>query len=232
MNGTRLFSEWIGESLRRTRGQIIYPGGRRRVILQQPDLRARGLSSDWDWMELRQLKGQDFYAVEKLRRGEATWLAPWESGAPPGMTRPITMEQYVAAMSKSAREGLGMCFAILPEGRLAGQVSISSVQRAASQNAAVGYWVSSRFAGHGLAPLAVATVLDWCFAEYGLHRIEINIRPENQPSLRVVEKLGLREEGLRERFLYINGAWSDHRAFAVTLEEWEPDYFISQLLPK
>ena len=49
--------------------------------------------------------------------------------------------------------------------------------------------------------------------------MEINIRPENAPSLRVVEKLGFRDEGYRPRFLHINGEWADHRTFALTSEE-------------
>jgi ribosomal-protein-alanine N-acetyltransferase len=49
--------------------------------------------------------------------------------------------------------------------------------------------------------------------------MEINIRPENGPSLRVVEKLGFRDEGLRPRYLHINGDWADHRSFALTAEE-------------
>jgi [ribosomal protein S5]-alanine N-acetyltransferase len=53
----------------------------------------------------------------------------------------------------------------------------------------------------------------------GLHRIEIAIRPENVASLRVVAKLGLREIGLAPNYLHINGAWRDHRVFAVTVEE-------------
>jgi ribosomal-protein-alanine N-acetyltransferase len=67
-------------------------------------------------------------------------------------------------------------------------------------------------------PMAVAMAVDHCFAG-GLHRIEINIRPENQPSIRVVEKLGLRYEGLRERYLHIDGDWRDHVTYAVTVEE-------------
>ncbi len=58
--------------------------------------------------------------------------------------------------------------------------------------------------------------VDHCFGPVGLHRLEIAIRPENAASLRVVAKLGLREEGLRERFLHIQGDWRDHRTFAVT----------------
>ena len=50
---------------------------------------------------------------------------------------------------------------------------------------------------------AVALATDHCFSAVGLHRIEINIRPENAASLRVVQKLGFRPEGLRERYLHI-----------------------------
>jgi ribosomal-protein-alanine N-acetyltransferase len=52
-----------------------------------------------------------------------------------------------------------------------------------------------------------------------LHRMEICIRPENGPSLRVVEKLGFRYEGLRRRFIHINGEWRDHYSFALVAEE-------------
>ena len=44
--------------------------------------------------------------------------------------------------------------------------------------------------------------------------------PRNTASLRVVEKLELRNEGLAERYLEINGVWEDHFRFAMTVEEW------------
>lgn len=86
-------------------------------------------------------------------------------------------------------------------------------------SATLGYWVDSARAGRGLAPTAVALATDFCFRDLGLHRMEINIRPENRASLRVVEKLGFRDEGLRPRYLHIAGQWADHRSFALTEEE-------------
>ena len=62
-----------------------------------------------------------------------------------------------------------------------------------------------------------------------MHRLEINIRPENAASLAVVRKLGLREEGVLVRYLHIAGAWRDHRAFAVTQEELEPEGLLGRL---
>ena len=47
------------------------------------------------------------------------------------------------------------------------------------------------------------------------------IIPRNANSKRVAEKLGLRLEGLAERFLEINGVWEDHLRYAITSEEWQ-----------
>ena len=66
---------------------------------------------------------------------------------------------------------------------------------------------------------AVALATDHCFWAAGLHRVEVNIRPENVASRRVVEKLGFREEGRRERFLHIDGEWRDHISYALVRDE-------------
>ena len=66
---------------------------------------------------------------------------------------------------------------------------------------------------------ADALAIDYLFNEAGLHRVEIDIRPENAASLRVVEKLGLRHEGTKVRFIHIDGAFRDHHIFAITKEE-------------
>jgi ribosomal-protein-alanine N-acetyltransferase len=51
--------------------------------------------------------------------------------------------------------------------------------------------------------------------------VEISIIPRNHASRRVVEKLGIREEGIAERFLEIDGVWEDHVRYAITAEEWD-----------
>ena len=114
-------------------------------------------------------------------------------------------------------------------GRLVGQVSVSGVVHGSIRSASVGYWVDAAFAGRGIVPTAVALVVDHCFAAVGLHRIQVDIRPENAASLRVAAKLGLRQEGYFERFLDIDGAWRDHVIFAVTVEELAGRPLLSRL---
>ena len=71
----------------------------------------------------------------------------------------------------------------------------------------------------GDLPGALAMAIDHCFFVVGLHRVEASIRPENHASRRVVEKLGFHEEGLRRRYLHIDGAWRDHLCYALTIED-------------
>ena len=87
------------------------------------------------------------------------------------------------------------------------------------RSASAGYWVAESCAGQGIVPFALAAACDHAFLVLGLHRVEVNIRPENTASLRVVEKLGFREEGLRRHYLHIDGKWRDHRSFALTSED-------------
>lgn len=125
----------------------------------------------------------------------------------------------VRGLRRQARIGQTLPFVVTYDGALVGQITVGGITWGSLCSAHVGYWVDSRVAGRGVMPTAVAMAIDHCFTTVGLHRIEINIRPENTASLRVVEKLGLRDEGLRVGLLHIAGAWRDHRSFALTAEE-------------
>jgi len=134
-----------------------------------------------------------------------------------------------SALKNAGRRGTMLPFMIVYGGRLVGQMNVSNVVHGALRSCTVGYWVDEIVAGRGIAPTALALVIDHCFGAVGLHRVEVDIRPENIPSLRVVEKLGLRREGFYERFLDIDGAWRDHVAFAITFEETAGRSMVSRL---
>jgi len=168
---------------------------------------------------LRPLRRRDGATWMRLRAENAAWLEPWEATSPvaqPGMS---TFGEYLRALWSQARAGTSLPFAIELDGALVGQLTVSSITHGSLCSASMGYWVAREAAGRGVVPTGVAMATDYCFAVLGLHRVEINIRPENAPSLRVVDKLGFRDEGVRERYLHIQGQWRDHRTFALTAEE-------------
>ncbi|MBD5786579.1 GNAT family N-acetyltransferase [Cellulosimicrobium terreum] len=172
---------------------------------------------------LRPLRRRDGHDWMALRARNASWLEQWEATSP-GPSQgtgggPPTFAEYVRRLSAQARNGSSLPFGVEFDGALVGQLTVSSITYGSLCGASIGYWVSEHVAGRGIIPTSVAMATDYCFGVLGLHRIEINIRPENGPSLRVAEKLGLRDEGVRERFLHIQGRWCDHRTFALTSEE-------------
>lgn len=63
--------------------------------------------------------------------------------------------------------------------------------------------------------MGVAMATDYAFDVLRLHRMELNIRPENTSSRAVAEKVGYREEGFREKYLHINGDWRDHVTYVL-----------------
>ena len=171
-------------------------------------------------VRLRPLRRRDAKTWLALRAVNARWLEPWEASSPVPVEGPApTFGEFVRMLSAQARRGTALPFAVDHAGRLAGQLTVSSIVYGSLRSASIGYWVSQHVAGRGVIPTAVALATDHCFTTLGLHRVEVNIRPENGPSLRVVEKLGFRDEGLRERYLHIAGEWCDHRTFALTTEE-------------
>jgi [ribosomal protein S5]-alanine N-acetyltransferase len=138
-------------------------------------------------------------------------------GTPPA--RRPTYRQMVRHLRSEAHAGRMLPFVVTYEGRLCGQLTVAGITWGSMRSGHIGYWVDRDVAGRGVIPTAVALTVDHCFRTVGLHRIEVCIRPENAPSRRVVEKLGFREEGLRPRYLHIDGAWRDHLVFALTAEE-------------
>jgi ribosomal-protein-alanine N-acetyltransferase len=179
-------------------------------------------------LRLRPLRRRDQDAWMELRQRNAGWLDPWDATSPVPVSGPRpSFGAFVRTLASQARAGTTLPFAIDLAGELVGQLTVSSITYGSLRSASIGYWVSEHVAGRGITPTAVALATDHCFRVLRLHRVEINIRPENQPSLRVVEKLGFRDEGVRERFLHIQGQWCDHRTFALTVED-VPDGLVAR----
>ncbi len=164
---------------------------------------------------LRPLRRRDARRWRAVRAANVDWLTPWEATSPDDAGRAPTFGQMVVTFAREARAGRMLPFAVELDGELVGQVTVSGIQWGSLRSGHIGYWVDRRTAGRGVIPTAVAMAADYCFFGLGLHRLEVNIRPENTASLRVVDKLGFRSEGLRKGYLHIDGRWRDHLTFAL-----------------
>jgi ribosomal-protein-alanine N-acetyltransferase len=176
---------------------------------------------------LRPIMADDFEAWREVRVRCADWLVKWEPARIEGYPDPVEDRRAFAARC-GARErerqlGTGYGFGVFVGDRFVGEMNLSGIQRGPFQNGFIGYWIDEAVAGEGYTPEAAAVLIRFAFAEVGLHRIQVSIIPRNAPSRRVAAKLLLREEGVAERFLEIDGVWENHVCYAVTAEEWEKE---------
>ena len=173
---------------------------------------------------LRLIRQRDAGEWREVRRRNRDWLQPWEASLPPEASLitevPATFGEMVRRMRRDARAGRSLPWAIIVDGRFAGQLTVGGITYGSLRSAYIGYWIDKELAGRGIMPAAVAMACDFCLDVMRLHRIEINIRPENTASLRVVEKIGLRKEGERPKFLHIDGEWRDHVTYVVVSGEF------------
>ncbi|HEY7916815.1 MAG TPA: GNAT family protein [Acidimicrobiales bacterium] len=191
-----------------------------------PSLRAPAVRSlelpGWR-VRLATMVESDYEAWLGVRTRCRKWLVPWEPRSKGAPLAPEDAASFAARCGMRERErqlGSGFGFGIFLEGRFAGEITLSSIQRGPFQNGSIGYWIDEELAGSGLIPEAVVVVLQFAFETLRLHRIEVAIIPRNESSRRVVEKLGLRVEGVALGFLEINGEWEDHVRYAMTADEW------------
>ncbi|MEE9417528.1 MAG: GNAT family protein [Acidimicrobiales bacterium] len=174
---------------------------------------------------LRPLVVSDFESWQAVRRANAEWLIKWEPQRLANHPDPVE-DRHAFSVRCSARQrerqlGTAYGFGIFVSGNFAGEMNISSIQRGPFQSAYVGYWIDRRLAGEGYTPEAFVVATKFVFEDIGLHRIQASVIPRNTASRRVMDKLGLREEGTAQRYLEINGVWEDHVRYAMTAEEWQ-----------
>ncbi len=185
-----------------------------------------------DRVTLSPLRAADKRAFRALVSRNREWLEPFGASDPLAAPQTGSFAGALREAKRAAKHGRSLGWALRLGGSAAqpqapaavlGQVSLHSLTGGAARQGSIGYWIDRGFSGQGLATEAVRLALDHGFGEAGLHRIEALVHPENAPSLALLRRLGFREEGMRERALWVRGDWRDHVVLALTEEEWAPE---------
>lgn len=173
-------------------------------------------------VHLRLLQPFDEEALVELRRRNERFLAPWEPQRPKDYPEPEAQRVQLTKAVADAAQDRAYSFGIFTlDDDLVGTLNLSNVARGAWQNATIGYFVDEQHNGRGFATEAIQLAVKLAFTELRLHRVQAGVMPRNLASLRALEKVGFRHEGMALRYLKIAGAWEDHLILALTAEDLE-----------
>ncbi|WP_436908361.1 GNAT family N-acetyltransferase [Halosimplex marinum] len=85
----------------------------------------------------------------------------------------------------------------------------------------IGYWIAPDHQGNGYATAAAELLVDYCFTERRLHKVNARVLAFNDGSRAVLEKLGFEPEGRRRDDFYVDGEYVDADLYGVVESEWE-----------
>lgn len=86
--------------------------------------------------------------------------------------------------------------------------------------AEIGYTIAPRHQRRGYGAEAVTRLVDFVFRDLRKHRLIASLDPANLPSVKLLERVGFRREGLFRQSVLVNGRWADDLVYAVLREEW------------
>ncbi len=177
----------------------------RRVTLMPPQL------GHWSaWAQVRQRNQSYLKEYEPL----------WPDNC---LTRQFFMKRLERQV-RDWRSGRGYAFLIFDSesGELIGGINVNSVCRGAAQFASLGYWIDRDLQGRGLMSESLRLVIKFCFEQVKLHRLNASCMPRNESSIRLLKKLGFKEEGFAKAYIQIGGCWEDHNLYGLLAEEFQP----------
>jgi RimJ/RimL family protein N-acetyltransferase len=173
-----------------------------------------------DRLTLRSGTVDDARATWRYRRLEAVseWLTeiPTELGA----YRSTFAEPHRLAATVIAElegEVIGD-FMLRVEG---GSAQAEVADQARATQAELGWVLDPAHTGHGYATEAAQALLDHCFTTLGVRRVVASCFADNDSSCRLMERLGMRREGIAiAESLHRSGKWLDTATYAVLATEW------------
>ncbi|MCQ4190253.1 MULTISPECIES: GNAT family N-acetyltransferase [Methylocystis] len=188
-------------------------------VIGRRDLPIRG-----EGLYLRASEMRDYIEWAELREKSRSFLTPWEPLWPiDDLTRASFRYRVRRHAEEMARDEAYSFFIFREEDdALMGGLSFGHVRRGVSQAATLGYWMGEPYAGKGHMTRAVRAACAYAFEKRGFHRIEAACLPTNEPSKRLLERVGFKQEGYARSYLNINGQWRDHLLYALLETDPQP----------
>lgn len=167
---------------------------------------------------IHELTAADAPALAAAYRRNREHLEPWEPTRDEGFFTEQGQAAAVATQLAAVGNGLLMAWVLTHGDEVVGRVNLNNLVMGVLRSASVGYWVGAAHQGRGLASGAVEFACAQAQGR-GLHRVEAGTLLHNTASQRVLERCGFEYYGMAPRYLFIRGAWRDHRLYQRILHD-------------
>lgn len=141
----------------------------------------------------------------------------------PAVVRSATAEEAVRDLemrSRAAADGDMLEWHIFENEVLCGAVRVKDIDQT-DKSAAIGYFIGAGFQGKGIVTLSVSAVIEYCFRDLALNRIELRCAATNLASMRVAHRLGFAREGVLRQAEFLGGTFVDNHIYGLLRSDFE-----------
>lgn len=150
-----------------------------------------------------------FRLTDSSRDSLRQWL-PWIDA-----TKTVeNSKEFIESTLKQFCNNDGFQAGIWYKGELAGVAGLHTINWS-NRSTSIGYWLGESFQGKGLMTQACQAIVDYCFQELDLKRIEIRVATGNEKSLAIPKRLCFKKEGCLEKSERLYDEYVDHYVFAL-----------------
>lgn len=122
--------------------------------------------------------------------------------------------KFITDSIESLDKETGMELGIWFEGKLVGCIGLHEIDRR-NNKTSIGYYLGRDFQGKGIMTKSVKALIDFCFKELQMNRIEIRAAVQNTKSRAIPERLGFTKEGILREAELVQGKYLDNVVYGL-----------------
>ncbi len=168
-------------------------------------------------LKLREFFETDFASLRELEAQPE--MHTYEKELPGADETRRTLDSYIREQAEQPRTGYRLAITVPPDTAIRGIVKLSR-QWELIREWEVGWAVHPGEWGKGYATEAARTIMEWGFRQLDIHRIVAFCHVDNTASIRVMEKLGMHQDGRLRETRWLNGEWWDEYVYSILEKEW------------
>ena len=178
------------------------------------------LPMETDRLILRRYEDRDVGDILEYSREADFWLARSLDWTPTGDSVRAYFEAQADQLPEESPQWFNLMMELKSERKVVGCVGIGVTNKEQGQ-ASIGWMLSCRYQGLGLATEAAHALVDFGFRSMGLHRIFARTGKANTRSWLLMERLGMRREAHFRQSHKVRDEWDDEFVYAILAREWK-----------
>jgi ribosomal-protein-alanine N-acetyltransferase len=171
-------------------------------------------------LKLREFVEEDYSALREMDSRPEMYT--YERELPGEAETRKALDEYIANQLEVQRTTYRFAITVPPQDAAIGLLKLSR-QWEAIHEWEVGWAIQMHEWGKGYATEAAGQVIDWAFKVLNVHRIVAFCHVDNAASVRVMEKLGMHQDGRLRETRWLRGQWWDEYVYSIVEREWKRD---------